>query len=238
MAKYKLFNDSDSKIDAETRPISESYHTRLNHWHYGLLLTLSAAALFCLSVLYAPPARSIIGRDSLKQCASTLPPPATPPAPINLWAFLAVDDTVEIQRWLESPKRGLNLTRGDVAKASDNHVFLIEAYQPPKAAALAYLTSPSTATKPSKFARVTIHHGAAREPFVKDYLVGPLPIGAHTRLKELTEIYHRHDIPYNTRGIILEKLPKILASVMPPLAEAMQVRLLSRHTMNARIMKR
>jgi primary-amine oxidase len=117
-----------------------------------------------------------------------------------------------------------------VAQASDNYVWLIEAYYPPKAAALAYLTAPSTAEKPDKFARVTIHHGASHDPVVKDYLVGPLPISAQTEMKQLTEIYHRPDIPYNARGITLEtEFPGILGSIMPPLADAMQVCLPSRH---------
>lgn len=136
-----------------------------------------------------------------KQCPSPLPPSVTPLAPINPWASLTVPETVAIQSWLEAPKRNLNLTRADRSVTSDNVIFMIEAYHPPKANVLAYLASPETVPPPVRYSRITIHHGAASSPVIKDYLLGPLPLGPKSTLKPLTEIYHRNDIPFHARGL-------------------------------------
>lgn len=166
-----------------------------------------------------------LGDEPLQQCAVGGPLSASPPAPTNIWASLTVDDTTSIAAWLESPERGLNLTKGDSAALSNNAIFHIDAYRPPKQAALAYLDSPSTLSLPDRFARVTIHHGGLAEPIIKDYLVGPLPISRKTSIRELTEIYHRDDIPYNARGFTTQlELAPFLARVIPPLANVTQVR--------------
>ena len=167
----------------------------------------------------------------LEQCAASLPPPAKPPAPVNLWASLTLVETVSIHKWLTDSARGLNLIPADKAGLTDNSIFHIEVYRPAKAAALAYLESPNNQTLPSRYGRVSIHLGARPEaeggPVIKDYLVGPLPIGDKTALKELTEIYHRDDIPFNARGFgsnPFSELPYLLSSYMPRLAHVTQVR--------------
>jgi len=116
------------------------------------------------------PSQGLLSTDHLKQCASAFPRPATPPAPVNLWASLTIDETVDIQKWLEGADRNLNLTQANVAELNENFVFLIEAYYPSKADALAYLAAPLTAARPSRFARVTLHHGSDPKPSLKDYL--------------------------------------------------------------------
>ncbi|KAG1804198.1 hypothetical protein EV424DRAFT_1580777 [Suillus variegatus] len=47
--------------------------------------------------------------EDIKICASNIPPPARPPAPINPWASLTIDEMVEIQNWLLSTPMNLNL---------------------------------------------------------------------------------------------------------------------------------
>ncbi|THU91056.1 amine oxidase catalytic domain-containing protein [Dendrothele bispora CBS 962.96] len=133
----------------------------------------------------------------LEQCKSSLPPPAKPPAPVNLWTPLTVAEISHIRAWLEHPDRKLNLTRVSqfypfssssqilsstnstaIPSLAHNNIFLIESYPPPKAEALAYLDSedPYKATPPKRYARVTIHHGAEHpNPMIRDYLVGPIP---------------------------------------------------------------
>jgi primary-amine oxidase len=163
--------------------------------------------------------------DSVGACAPTTPPPARPPAPVNPWASLTIEQTVRIQKWLEEPAQGLNLTRQDISKLSDNHIFMIEAYYPPKASVLKYFSSLSTSDIPRKYARVTIHHGSAQEPVVKDYLVGPLPIGSSTRMRPLTEIYHLDAIPHNARAFDTRDwtAPEIFDKMAAPLMEAYEV---------------
>ncbi|KAF5367943.1 hypothetical protein D9758_004498 [Tetrapyrgos nigripes] len=154
-------------------------------------------------------------RIPLEQCTQPLAPTAKPPAPINLWASLTVSESTTIQAWLEKPERGLNLTRVSSSSNSfkspsslaHNSIFIIEAYRPSKAEALAYLDSsdPYKEAPPKRYARVTIHHGAEMPtPVIRDYLVGPIPVGKETELKPLKEIYHAEngEIPWNARGFL------------------------------------
>ncbi|KAK7031010.1 hypothetical protein VNI00_013800 [Paramarasmius palmivorus] len=144
---------------------------------------------------------NLLSSHALEQCSPPIPPIASPPSSINLWASLTVLETTKIQEWLEAPAQNLNLTRAAQSTFSDNVIFLIESHYPTKADALAHLSAPDTVRPPDRYARVTIHHGAAKEPVINDYLVGPLPVGPQTTMRPLTEIYHR-DIPYNARGFI------------------------------------
>ena len=157
-------------------------------------------------------------------CASPLPQGALPPAPVNLWASLTVSETSAIYTWLEAPERNLNLTRPRGSIITDNVVYGIETYYPPKSEALAYLENSAASPPPAKFARVTIHHGGVEEPVVVDYLVGPLPVGPRTAIRPLKEIYHREDIPFNARGFgDIEEIPLFLAREVAPIAHAMEV---------------
>ncbi|EEB97825.1 hypothetical protein MPER_02779, partial [Moniliophthora perniciosa FA553] len=176
-----------------------SRRQRFRRGAFFLVLLLVTLSFLPLDFPWATPEDSAKEAEPLKQCTSPLPPPAKPPSPHNLWASLTVPETSEIQAWLEAPERNLNLTRAVDAALSDNTIFHIEAYYPSKAEALAHLESPDSVSPPERFARVTIHHGSAVEPIIKDYLVGPLPVGSKTTMRELTEIYHR-DIPFNARG--------------------------------------
>ncbi|KAF8120313.1 hypothetical protein EV363DRAFT_1373034 [Boletus edulis] len=114
------------------------------------------------------------------------------------------------------------LTQVEVAAPSDNHIFLVEIYYPPKQAVLDYLSSPSTVNPPPRFARVTLHHGAAQHPFVRNYLVGPLPIAPHTSMSPLTNIYQVDPFPYNARAWYINdwSSPEIYSNIAAPVAEA------------------
>ncbi|KAI0765133.1 amine oxidase catalytic domain-containing protein [Fomes fomentarius] len=159
--------------------------------------------------------------EGLQQCPSSLPPPARPPARTNPFASLTIPETVAIDEWVSSATRDLNLTIGDKATISDNFIYRIEAYRPPKKDTVKYLDNPDTTSPPDRYAHVVVHHGAASEPYVQDYLVGPIPVSEKTRMRKLTEIYHRDPIPYNARGFLSAgELSPLLAKVMPTLAEA------------------
>ncbi|KAH9914348.1 amine oxidase catalytic domain-containing protein [Fomitopsis serialis] len=171
----------------------------------------------------APRSVSRSRRIAISQCAASGPPPASPPAPVNLWASLTVPETTAIADWLDAPPRALNLTPGTSAHISDNYIYHIGAWRPAKADALAYLTDPKGTAPPDRYARVTIHHGAAEAPKVQDYLVGPLPVSSETGMRPLTEVYHRPEVPYNARGYTtLAEIQPILIDVMPKMAEATQ----------------
>ncbi|KAL0576592.1 hypothetical protein V5O48_005385 [Marasmius crinis-equi] len=160
----------------------------------------------------------------IEKCSShsSRPPPASPPSPVNLWASLTIEETSEIQAWLEKPERNLNLTRAATSVPSDNVVYLIETFYPPKAKALAHLANPDAVSPPPRHARVTIHHGAQKEPTVKDYLVGPLPVGDGTKMEELTDIYHR-DIPHHARGFVtVRELYDAMKAIKPDLRDAIE----------------
>lgn len=171
--------------------------------------------------------------NKLPVCPSPIPPPARPPAPLNIWAPLSKSEVTAVRAYLDSHKAAhqLNLTRADDAAVSDNFVYGIEIYYPPKYAALAYLAEPDSAEAPERYARVTIHHGGWEVPIVKDYLVGPLPVDnnhkKHGRklqdvtMKQLTDIYHRPDIPFNARGFDRSKeINAFLSRIMPPIPHA------------------
>src|ERR1700761_233008 len=129
------------------------------------------------------------------QCPTTREPPsAKPPASINPWASLTPVEISTIEAYLHSPSfyPPFNLTPSSSANLtiSDNCIFLIEAFYPPKSSVIPYLESPSNNTAPPRYARVVIHHGSDPEPFVKDYVLGPLPLDGRTKIRRLTEIYH------------------------------------------------
>lgn len=162
--------------------------------------------------------------STVSRCPSSLPPKASPPVPVNLWAPLTIPETSAIYTWLEAPERNLNLTRSRGSIITDNVVYGIETYYPPKSDALAYLDNSTTSQPPARFARVTIHHGGVQVPAVVDYLIGPLPVGPRTAIRPLKEIYHRDDIPFNARGFgNIEELPLFLSRKVAPISHAMEV---------------
>lgn len=203
---------------------------------HGLIAAL-VFTLSCLSLLHFKPEVISIGdtlsssnsRKAIPQCTPAYPLAASPPAPINLWAPLEVAEAVQIRHWLESPTQALNLTTTTLAQSSDNMIYNIEIYRPAKADALAYLSAPSSIAAPERYARVSIHHGGRLEPVVMDYLVGPLPIGKNTAMRQLTEIFHRDGIPYNARGFDhTNELQTVMKRIIPQFDEAIQVRFLRR----------
>ncbi|KAK6902868.1 hypothetical protein I203_108128 [Kwoniella mangroviensis CBS 8507] len=149
-------------------------------------VTKTIIALLC-GVLLVPTATWIFGPTDLIEAAETLP---------DIWKNLSIKEATDIPEWLWQPERGLNLTKSAIAADNDNAIFLIEAYVPPKAAALAYLNG--SAEAPPKYAHAVVHYGNTEQ--IMDYLIGPLPLSSETSMRPLTEIYHRPEIPYNAHG--------------------------------------
>ena len=238
MADYKpipLDVREDKRQDKPTFTISKRrvffYLSILfNVLSFGFILGKSEGlkAIFSDRIIFGQdiPTAPATANDEFKtsHCASSLPHEALPPVPVNLWASLTVAETSAIYTWLEAPERNLNLTRSKSSILTDNVVYGIETYYPPKSEALAYLENSAASPPPEKFARVTIHHGGVQEPVIVDYLVGPLPVGPRTAIRPLKEIYHREDIPFNARGFgDIEELPLFLAREVAPIAHVMEV---------------
>jgi len=166
-----------------------------------------------------------LSREYQRCVASSQPQNAVPPAPLNPWAPLRPSEIKSIEHWLQSPDRNLNLTYSKPSALSDNTIFMIEAFDPSKKETVAYLDDPTTNNLPNRVARVTIHHGGWKEPVVKDYLVGPLPIEQSTTIRPLVDIYHRKDIPWNAGGVAdFNALPEFLSVAVAPIRSAMEVR--------------
>ncbi|KAK7029377.1 hypothetical protein VNI00_014631 [Paramarasmius palmivorus] len=213
-AEYRLLKDPNEPQERSQK------RRRFRRVVFALVVLLVLLSFYPLD--YDGNSSLLSQAESLKQCSLPLPPRAAPPSPHNLWASLTVSETSEIQAWLEAPHRNLNLTRASTSALSDNTIFLIETYYPPKADALAHLDSPASFNPPERYARVTIHHGSALEPTIKDYLVGPLPVDSSTTMKELTDIYHR-DIPFNARGFIsISELLAVWNSYTPEFRAAIE----------------
>lgn len=234
MSGYQVLEDGGGTKARHSKESPGGTQTRRQQLAWAFLLLLGSAIFV---IFYSTPRLSsktlsdetVLSGGELRQCASGLPPAANPPATNNLWAPLSSGEIVEIIEWLEAPARGLNITRGDNAQLGDNMVFLVEAYRPSKASALRYLDNPTPNNLPSRYSRVTIHHGAELDPFIMDYLVGPLPISSVTKMKPLTEIYHRERIPFNARGYTAQvgiELVPLLSKIMTPLANVTKVRCL------------
>ncbi|EJF56720.1 amine oxidase catalytic domain-containing protein [Dichomitus squalens LYAD-421 SS1] len=250
-AGYELLSKSDSEHDGLVQPAIGSRSRRQRQSSKGcfstvrnllLILALLVGTAFGFVVIAyllqsklvrvedgsassqdSVPGSGDVFEEPLQRCPSNLPLPAKPPAPTNPFASLTIPETVAIHDWVSSPALNLNLTAGDKAFISDNYIYRIEAYRPPKKDAVAYLDNPEQSSPPEKYAHVVIHHGSASEPYVQDYLVGPIPISEKTAMRKLTEVYHRDPIPYSARGFTtMNEIAPLLLKIMPPLAEATQ----------------
>ena len=71
----------------------------------------------------------------------------------DLWKNLSVEEAADIRNWLWHPHRGLNLTETSQAAENDNIIYLIEAQNPTKTAAIGYLEADGDV--PSKYAHVS-----------------------------------------------------------------------------------
>ncbi|KAG2012930.1 copper amine oxidase [Coprinopsis cinerea AmutBmut pab1-1] len=148
------------------------------------------------------------------------------PAPVNVWAPFTPQEASDVESWLRAEERGLNLTEATRSTPSDNVIFDIQLYIPPKDAVLAYLDDPQMVQPPSRFAHVAINQGAAPNPTVGNFLVGPLPISEATGIRPLTEIYHNYEVPFNARALVdlemVEERDYFMKAAAPPLAEAVK----------------
>lgn len=67
--------------------------------------------------------------------------------------------------------------------------MLVELLQPNKSDALPYLNSEGPA--PERYAKGTIQFQATEEPYIQEWMVGPLPISDSTTLQPLNYLYNK-----------------------------------------------
>ncbi|BGP31066.1 hypothetical protein JCM10296v2_002830 [Rhodotorula toruloides] len=103
--------------------------------------------------------------------------PTTKAPHANIWATLSNDEAAEVVSFLHN-QTALNLTAASDAGSWDNQITVIDLAVPNKTETLNYLSGKGP--KPPRMAYATIMFNSVEEPYVEDYLVGPLPVSANT----------------------------------------------------------
>ncbi|KAJ7078447.1 copper amine oxidase [Mycena belliarum] len=99
--------------------------------------------------------------------------PVTVAPKINIFISLTDDEAASVISFLHNQTE-LNLTAATDAGAWDNAIEVVDLVQPNKTDALAYLDDGGLV--PDRFAVARIAFGATDEPYLQDFIVGPLPI--------------------------------------------------------------
>ncbi|KAK6371693.1 hypothetical protein LTS17_008516 [Exophiala oligosperma] len=121
-----------------------------------------------------------------QSCDTTNTPSTKAPLP-NIFAPLSADDSAAVTKFLHEQSE-LNLTANANATSWDNVIVQVETLQPNKSDALPYLNGEGP--KPARYARATLQFQATMEPYIREYMVGPLPVSNETTIQTL-------DYPYN-----------------------------------------
>ncbi|OBR12715.1 Amine oxidase [Colletotrichum higginsianum IMI 349063] len=118
----------------------------------------------------------------------------------NVWSPISPGDNLAVWNLLHQPATGLNLTDPSKATITDNYVYWIDTLPTNKSNVLPYLHG--AANPPPKYARVVIFRGGQEVPDSQEYMVGPLPVTADTRVEELDYIFNGGtggNVPFNSR---------------------------------------
>ncbi|GAA6019560.1 hypothetical protein JCM10207_003744 [Rhodosporidiobolus poonsookiae] len=156
------------------------------------LFALGAAALAATSALAAPSPKYAYMKNSNRKAPnkkqqtasaskySITDIPGTPKVSAphkNVWKELSHKEAESVVTFLFK-QEALNLTGIDDAGSWDNTIGVIDVATPNKTETLEYLAG--KAGPPPRYAYATLHFGAFEEPYVEDYLVGPLPVSNET----------------------------------------------------------
>ncbi|KAK4699567.1 hypothetical protein P7C70_g6693, partial [Phenoliferia sp. Uapishka_3] len=96
----------------------------------------------------------------------------------NVWITLTNNEAAGVVKFLHEQSE-LNLTAAADAGTWDNMISVIDLNPPNKTAALDYLAG--TGPEPPRYARASLMFGATLEPYLEDFIVGPLPNWATTK---------------------------------------------------------
>ncbi|KAE8553836.1 hypothetical protein EYB25_002374 [Talaromyces marneffei] len=113
----------------------------------------------------------------------------TTKAPLeNIFAALTADEAAAVTKFLhERPE--LNLTANTNATSWDNVIVLVQVLQPNKTDALPYLNGEGS--KPLRYATATLQFQATLEPYLQEYIIGPLPISKKTTVQPLNYPFNK-----------------------------------------------
>lgn len=112
-------------------------------------------------------------RNNDQAVSKAIPPKVTAPYK-NIFNSLSNDEAASVIGFLHA-QDSLNLTAADKAGSWDNSIMVIDLYTPNKTDALPYLQGEAEA--PARWAVASISFGATEEPYVQEWVVGPLPLG-------------------------------------------------------------
>ncbi|KAK9435079.1 Copper amine oxidase [Metarhizium brunneum] len=115
-------------------------------------------------------------------------PAVSAPHP-NIWGDLTDEEAAGVIELLHRQSTGLNLTTEDAAGSWDNKILLVELLAPNKSDTLPFLNNKTT-TPPPRCARATLMFGATLNPFLQDYVIGPLPVSNNTQVQPLQFLYN------------------------------------------------
>ncbi|KAM0548794.1 hypothetical protein ACHAPJ_009791 [Fusarium lateritium] len=105
----------------------------------------------------------------------------------NIFQSLTDEEYVNVTAFLHEQKE-LNLTAVVNSTSWDNVIVSMDLLQPNKTDALAYLEGNSSA--PARYARATLQFNSQLQPYIQEYMVGPLPIQKGvTKCEELNYMF-------------------------------------------------
>ncbi|KAK0756315.1 hypothetical protein N5P37_011230 [Trichoderma harzianum] len=102
----------------------------------------------------------------------------------NIWGGFADKEAAGIIDLLHQHSIGLNLTTED--RAGSLHLELLA----PKKSDVLLFINKNTTKPPPRYARATLMFGATPNPFLQDYVIGPLPITNNTQVQPLQFLYN------------------------------------------------
>ncbi|EEU33975.1 uncharacterized protein NECHADRAFT_94780 [Fusarium vanettenii 77-13-4] len=159
-----------------------------------LIICLRLCLLACLSRVLARP--SIPGpaarphslrRPSKRQgCSSGKEVTITAPSK-NIFQGLTDHEYAQVTAYLHQQKE-LNLTAVVNSTSWDNVIVTLDLLQPNKTDALSYLEGRGPV--PARYARATLQFNSQLQPYIQEYMVGPLPVKkGSTRYEELNYMF-------------------------------------------------
>ncbi|GAA5982519.1 hypothetical protein JCM5350_006100 [Sporobolomyces pararoseus] len=109
--------------------------------------------------------------------SSTYDTPTVKAPKTNIWAPLSSEEAASVVSFLHN-QTSLNLTSADEAGSWDNMISVVDLATPNKTESLHYLDGNSTI--PPRYAVASIMFNAFEQPYLEDYIVGPLPLSENS----------------------------------------------------------
>ncbi|BGP51602.1 hypothetical protein JCM10450v2_007552 [Rhodotorula kratochvilovae] len=95
----------------------------------------------------------------------------------NIWAGLSTEEAADVVAFLHK-QEALNLTAAADAGSWDNLISTLDLLAPNKTDAVQYMSG--NGSEPARYAYATIMFNTVEEPYLEDYIIGPLPVSENT----------------------------------------------------------